>query len=484
MRKLITIISIMLIATTGMAQSSALDMSKASIVWKKDFATTGLSYFKFLYPSVNTKNDEVILSGLVAFPNYISTETSKRILPQNIIIGCHITITDNQSCPSNFNWGLDDVSLLISYAAGSNDTLNVVRNNLLVIPDYLGYGETVGFTHPYLCEKLTARNIIDGARYGKALMQTLTYEDNKITKTFDLSGNDWRTIALGYSQGGASAMATHRYIEQNDLSDEFHFLGSVCGAGPYSPLTTVKECINTGELSMPVVAALVVNGLIVGEPSMHSHTASEYLTSRFLDTGIMQWITDKKMSTTRIQDSLDAKGFTTHSVNDIFRNDFIESVRTGSGNQAYRDILQAMNANDMTSGWTSRHRICIFHSNSDNVVPIENAYNYLNNNYNGKDGLAKPMISDYGAHIPAGLSFYFSFWSSSYSEQLVKWLYSDDATWGSVGSDYVPTSIESVINTTKSMTDNAIYDLRGCRMNPSSLPHGVFIRNGHKFVVQ
>ena len=49
----------------------------------------------------------------------------------------------------------------------------------------------------------------------------------------------WRSFSVGYSQGGGTSMAVHRFIEQNNLVDELNFSGSICGAGPYNPMSTI-----------------------------------------------------------------------------------------------------------------------------------------------------------------------------------------------------------------------------------------------------
>ena len=62
-------------------------------------ATTGwglnYEYYRYTYPSINTKGEPVTLTALAAMP------TNYKVPINNIILGCHITITDNKSTPSD-----------------------------------------------------------------------------------------------------------------------------------------------------------------------------------------------------------------------------------------------------------------------------------------------------------------------------------------------------------------------------------------------
>ena len=77
--------------------------------------------------------------------------------------------------------------------------------------------------------------VMDGVAYGLELYQKLVASNQALPFK-----SNWRTFAYGYSQGGAVALAVHRYIEQNDLSEELRFRGSICGDGPYDLIATLR----------------------------------------------------------------------------------------------------------------------------------------------------------------------------------------------------------------------------------------------------
>ena len=103
------------------------------------------------------------------------------------------------------------------------------------------------------------------------------------------------------------ALATQRFIEQNNLTDELHLGGSVCGDGPYDPIATllyyVKQYRDGDPLSMPVVMPLILKGMCDSNPYMKNHQVSDYLKPSFLNSGILNWLTDKIKTTDDIEDA-------------------------------------------------------------------------------------------------------------------------------------------------------------------------------------
>lgn len=229
-------------------------------------------WYNYNYPSINADGERVLLSGMACMPD----EDCDRV--NNVIIGCHITITSNKECPSSYadeGSSSSDLSILMNHAS-SGLIFHVSQNrmycyNLVILPDYEGYGITRNHAHPYLYQELTARQVVDGVRYGIALYNT----SNLINDIRHPFRNNWRSIPVGYSQGGSVALATQRFIEQNNLTDELHLAGSVCGDGPYDPIATllyyVKQYRDGDPLSMPVVMPLILKGMCDSNPYHDEH---------------------------------------------------------------------------------------------------------------------------------------------------------------------------------------------------------------------
>ena len=356
-------------------------------------------WFRYLYPSTGADGQPIVLSALAAFPDEDPGYTN------NVIVGCHVTITSNKEAPSEYyktgSW-MTDVGMLMWHAS-SGMTIHKSESDplyydLVIMPDYEGYGVTKDVPHPYLNQEVTARQVTDATRYGIALYQ----ESPVISDYRNPMRPDWKTVTVGYSQGGSVALATHRFIEQNGLDEELHFAGSVCGDGPYDPIAHMRYYINNndGLLNMPVVLPLILKGLIESSPYMNGHRVEEYLEQDFIDTGILQWIDDKcdpeKEKTTddvtkalkqlykdddsdgRFRRILNSDGtayidkLVTPAVYEYFSNAAnFEALPTERG--VCEDLHLALESNNLTRGWQPRRPVKLWHYTSDTVVPYVNA---------------------------------------------------------------------------------------------------------------
>lgn len=364
-------------------------------------------WFTYEYPSIDADGNEVTLTAMACMPDEDADDIN------NIIIGCHVTITSNKECPSMYNHGgsaASDVSLLMNHA-GSGLFFPTLGSdqpyfNLVILPDYEGYGLTKHRAHPYLYQELTARQVVDAVRYGKALYETSS-EVSSIRHPFR---EDWRSICVGYSQGGSVALATQRFIEQNGLTDELQLAGSVCGDGPYDLLSTLMYYVgkdNDGkDMTMPVVLPLILKGMCDSNPYMKNHQVSDYLTERFLETGILDWLTQKEKTTDDITDAWkklykdgkdgdknyfrgvlteDGKAKLSNILKPMglayFRQLYADNksnyfLEQGIPLPTHRGLMEdlhfALESNNMTVGWQPQHAIFLYHSFEDTVVPEKN----------------------------------------------------------------------------------------------------------------
>lgn len=257
--------------------------------------------YTYKYPSVDADGNVIYLSALMGVPPAFYGHA----MPNNLIIGCHETITSNYQCPSEWNnTGQND------NMTGNGMMLHYCRYDytrqpccLVIMPDYEGYGITKDRAHPYLYQELTARQVVDGVRSGLAMYQHLV--DIEEVDPFE---PNWKSVAIGYSQGGSVALATHKFIEQNGLSDELHFAGSVCGDGPYDPVAHLRYYMqDDGEtydgtnrtahrkekVSMPIVMPLILKGMCDSNPLMRQHYVDDYLSAKFLLTESIKFIEAK-----------------------------------------------------------------------------------------------------------------------------------------------------------------------------------------------
>lgn len=262
---------------------------------------SGAYLYSYKYPSVDANGDKVVLSALMGIPTKMFTDLIPA-KPNNLVIGCHETITSNYECPTNYNHGGSAQSgngMLLEYCR-----YDFVRQPccLVILADYEGYGCSADRPHPYLYQELTARQVVDAVRYGLALYKSHVGTGQRDFARFE--DDNWKSVCIGYSQGGSVSLATHKFIETNGLSEELHFAGSVCGDGPYDPIAHLRYYMEDngrtydlkssgeekktkhtpGTISMPIVMPLILKGMCDSNPLMRQHNLTEYLTNRFFAT--------------------------------------------------------------------------------------------------------------------------------------------------------------------------------------------------------
>jgi len=441
------------------------------------------------------KDDPWILKflALTPFPVYLVDRIAR---PSNVVIGCHVTVTSNWESPTSYNTftsflGLDnfmtDAGMMIFYTR--NDILRQPCS-LVILPDYEGYGATVDRPHPYLYQELTARQCVDATRYGLAL-----YKSKEEVGCLPLE-EGWQTVSVGFSQGGSVSMAVHKYIETNGLDEELHFAGSVCGDGPYSPVATLKYYMTDDgdardgdkktthrkeRVSMPVALALIVKGMLDSNPYMRQYKLTDFFTQNFLNTGIIDYIEAKSKPNKSDQ-------YTTVGVTDAFRKiketgyhngikiEKVDSLfpiyvdknlhgdlaqmltpecledfrRLAKGEplkyKFMRDMVKALESNNMTVGWKPKKRVALYHSTYDTVVPYDNMLAFMNSQkpnglsyfFEADDSPAKSLgvptadkehanvfIMDRNCkkdHVPAGTQFFLLGSITSPDYTLMKWV--------------------------------------------------------------
>lgn len=419
--------------------------------WNKDGAI-GYRYVSLRYKTVDKDGKPIECSELVVGPyNKILPDPH----PDNIVIGCHVTITSNHERPSKYESLTSDVGMLATHAntyfsCSLLPHMSIITNsityggeNLVIIPDYQGYGATHGDAHPYLSQDLTARQVVDGVIAGKKWFE-------KYGKTLE---KKYKTVAIGYSQGGSVAMAVHRYIETHNLTKTLNFAGSVCGDGPYDPVATLKKYIDDDKVYMPVAAGLIIKGMCDANPYVAGkYSPSDYFTDKFIQSGILNWIASKNFTTTEIQEMLlnysmnnlngfvmmrksgntylpyisenvyisdgnkraweeaseDASCYCT--VDQLLRPEVIEYFKNGGLVETqYMDkmtaIQNALEMNNLTKGWTPQHPMFVFHAEKDEVVPFVN-YESASAAFPGRYFKGLKYTKNGGTHVNTGTTFY------------------------------------------------------------------------------
>lgn len=175
------------------------------------FIQSGIKTYRLKYNTKTPEGDAIVASGAVIIPTDIQTA-----LP--ILSYQHGTIFDENKAPSYFNSSSEAYLGMFFSSIGY----------LVAMPDYLGYGESKAYPHPYEHKDGLAKPNVDFLLAVKEMINILKINWNK------------NLLLAGYSEGGYATLATQKLIEEQ-YSSEFNLKASSCGAGAYNKTQTVKN---------------------------------------------------------------------------------------------------------------------------------------------------------------------------------------------------------------------------------------------------
>lgn len=314
------------------------------------------------YTSVDGNGNPIEISAVLYWP-YSKKPGTPNIRPNDIVIYCHETMFSASEAPS---------------AQKSNNFGNLaIDGNLVVIPDYIGFGETSDLNQTYLCQNLIARNCMD------AILAAISAAGNADMEVPALN-NGYGTYILGYSQGGGNAFALTRYIETKATDDQrqkINLKRSFVGSGPYNPALTFECWLRDGKMTMPTLLAMVLQGFQAGyKKQLAGYDLKTYFSDAFLETGILDALANKTMSTMEVAGAL-ASVFpdsVIESSDKTFMSYYkLSAIMSDKAKDAASDCRQRLQAcleeeNQLADGWTPQHHISFFYTSGDDMVPCEN----------------------------------------------------------------------------------------------------------------
>jgi pimeloyl-ACP methyl ester carboxylesterase len=194
----------------------------------------GIKVYYLEYASTYLDGEKIVLSGLVFTPDDASGES--------IIVSVQNgTLVEFSSAPSK---DLDNPSFLLMQMMAS-------LGYVMVIHDYIGFGASEAYPHPYHVKSLFQSTVKDMLLATKEMATSGDY-------TFQLSGE---LLLTGYSLGGWASLVSHHYLE-NDPIDGLALIGSVCGAGAYNLLDMQEYLLEQTDYRQPYYIALLFSGYI------------------------------------------------------------------------------------------------------------------------------------------------------------------------------------------------------------------------------
>lgn len=300
-----------------------------------------------LYKSTDAAGKPVVLSGYFAYP--------KNQEAKQIILYVHGTIFLNSQAPSETK-----TPELVSF--------NASKGRVIICPDYLGYGITADKIHPYMNQEVTARNSLD---MELAVLQY--FKDNNIP-----INDDYYTVVAGYSQGGASTLATHRYIES--LSQEkqklINLKASYAGGSPADLKATMMTFLDpsfTITNEHILLSFYVIQSMYESYPEVfRGYSLQDFykIPLSFAYSGINFYLPDLINSKNQTNLAM-CYGFMTTAI-DLNSPETVYSEKMlTEGSDLRNKFLACLERNNLTD-WEPKAPLYIYHSTVDDVVPYAN----------------------------------------------------------------------------------------------------------------
>ena len=297
------------------------------------FVTSGVKVYKLFYNTKTLDGKQIQASGVVLFPENFKDSLS-------VLSFQHGTITTQDEAPSNYKPVGNAEAFVVATAAAS-----LAKGFYIVMPDYLGFGESATIQHPYQHKASLAWASLDMLR---AAMEFASLNNLKLKKKIQLAG---------YSEGGYATMALHQEIETN-ASSEFTVLKSYPAAGPYDMVSTAKWVVSQ-TTDMPAAAASYYLWVLLTYNQMYG-----------INVPLTDLITPlnaaKVAAATAAGNPLAAEIDLNPSK--LYTADFISGIK----NSTNLKFIAALKANDVYD-WKPKAPVMLFHSEGDDFVPFLNA---------------------------------------------------------------------------------------------------------------
>lgn len=314
----------------------------------------GFAQCRYSYKSTDQHGNPIWLSAMVSWAKYWFFGWHD-LDPDNLYLVEHYTILSDDECPTN-SCEKEQIAL---------------GDNLLIMPDYIGYGATSDQLHPYLNHEVCAINSIDALAAGYEIFDRFK-EDGTAME------DDWKMYVVGCSQGGGNALAVHKYLDTHpEFAYKWRFDYSYCCAGPYCPRKTLEYYYENKNLTYPVSLPLVLKSMIDSYPEiLGKWTEEDFYSENYLKVKpqIDKLISEKKSTADEINEQMEKLlGSDDLKMDDIFNDSALD--RKSEMMQAF---FKCLDKNDLTTGWTPSHMIKLYHSSSDDIVAYSNAEAVVN----------------------------------------------------------------------------------------------------------
>lgn len=328
-------------------------------------STYGVDVYKITYNTLY-KGETVLASGLVCLPQ---TQDSVPIISfQNG------TNTLKSDCPTENPTSY--YFTLMEYMAGNG--------YIITFPDYIGFGASAEYLHPYYERETTDMAVIDMI---KACHELLAEKD--IQARFN--GDHY---LMGYSQGGWATLSALNNIETN-FKSTIPVKATSCGAGAYDMMAmsnyVLAQQVFPGPLYLPY---FIYSQQVFGA---HNDPLSKFFNEPYASR--IPELFNGMYSNTQVDDQLN------DTISVLLKSNMISGFSNGADFAQLRSLL----VKNSVTAWVPASKINFYHGTADLNVPPEQSllmYNSFVNLGVGQDKIqliSLPGTDHESSLLPWGL---------------------------------------------------------------------------------
>ena len=356
MKKLLTLLALLMSATGMMAQPAA---DGTSVIQEKDtvwgFGANGIYLYKrqmhridIAYQTTDPKGNPCKMSGVIIIPKDVWDGEQ---ICDGMVLYNHYAQMAKKDAPSR------------GYAMGEDMVLAnpLSPNYIMVIPDFYGFGITEDQDQWFCFGDANGHASIDCLIAARAL---LTERGQSLGKYL---------INAGYSSGGYDALAAQK-VRDMKYKDQISFDRTVVGGLPFDISEAYDQFIKNKDQSWRVFGLL----MILDSYNRHADlgfTPEQVLKSPYAEK-FEEWVHSGKYTTSDILKELDGKKLT-----DVIQEPFLTL-----NSKEYKKLCKAFDAHALSKGWVPdpTQNYDVFHFYKDGTVPCSSdrkLLSFLSNYY-------------------------------------------------------------------------------------------------------
>lgn len=348
---------------------------------------TALSLISLQYPELSEFAEHITHDIDVFVVSYKTTFKDKEISASGVIC---IPDTEEEFSITSFQNGTN-VLHANAPSKSINDPLSFLRivqymaatGNIVVMPDYIGFGESEDILHPYHHKKSSNRSVIDLILASLELL-----EDNTIKAT-----SNEELYLMGYSQGGWATLSAFNEIEQLNPFTSLNVSAVSCGAGAFNLLEVTDHILGLETYSNPYYLAYLIE----------SHRSNDFLNNSLEDFF-------KQPYANRIPelfDGITTAGNINSELNDTVSSLFVNEMLNDFENEQFTNI-RAMLTENSVSAFNVEIPIRFYHGTADEDIPLSSSSGMVND------------LKQINGTLADSINFY-SFEGLGHGEAIIPW---------------------------------------------------------------